>query len=83
MRPGISWAAKNGVTASGKTVTMPACSGPRIGREWTIILAANGYLDITAADTIQVDGGITSMRLDNYGASVTLRCTATNRWALV
>lgn len=73
------------VTTTALTISLPAATAARIGREWTIILAVSGYVDIavTGSDVIKVDGGKSSIRLDNYGATVTLRCLSASTWGLV
>ena len=73
------------VTASGKTMTLPACSSAILGREWTIVLATNGYVDIErdGTDTLTLPDNSAIIRLNNKGASVTLRCITTSSWGIV
>ncbi len=73
------------VTATGKTITLPAASTVRIGSKWTIILATTGYVDITRAgsDTITLPTTDTTIRLTNKGASVTLCCLTASSWGIV
>lgn len=73
------------VTASGKTITLPPCTDERVGRKWTVILAAAGWVDVTrsGSDVIKIDGGISTARLDNYGATLTLRCLSASTWGAV
>ena len=63
------------VTTSGTTETVPKSTTALLGTDITYILAVPGYVDITTqgGDTVQVDGSQTTIRLDNDGASVTLR----------
>ena len=72
-------------TASGITLTLPKASQSNIGEEWTIILGANGYVDISAsgADTINLPTSDTTIRIDNKGASVTLRMVSSTAWGIV
>ncbi len=73
------------VTATGKTLTLPAASSGRIGSEWTIVLATDGYVDITRAgsDTIVLPVTDTTIRLDTKGTSVTLRCYTATSWIII
>ena len=72
------------VTATGKTMTLPAASTARIGRSWTIILGTVGYVDITRAgsDTIYLPTNDVTIRLTNKGASVTLECLSATTWGI-
>lgn len=72
------------MTATGKTVTLPAASAARIGKDWTVILGVDGYTDITRAgsDTLTLPANDTTIRLDNKGASVTLRCLTASSWGI-
>ena len=72
------------MTATGKTVTLPAASAARIGKDWTVILGVEGYTDITRAgsDTLTLPTNDTTIRLDNKGASVTLRCLTASSWGI-
>lgn len=73
------------VTVTAKTVTLPAASIARIGKEWTIVLGVAGYCDIAAAgsDTLTLPTNDTIIRLNNKGASVSLRCISATSWSLV
>jgi hypothetical protein len=73
------------VTATGKTLTLPSAATAGVGRELTVILTVAGWVAITCAgsDTVQVDGSQTSIRLDNDGASVTLRVLSLTTWGIV
>ena len=73
------------VTASGKVVTLPAASTARIGLAWTVVLGAEGYVDVqcTGVDTIIVSPLDTVVRLEQRGASITLRCVSTTQWVIV
>ena len=73
------------VTASGKTVTMPAAAVGIVGHEWTVVLSVAGWCDIdcAGADTFIVDPTSATIRLDNKGASVTLRCVSASQWVIV
>jgi len=72
------------VTASAKTITLPAASADRIGKDWTVILGTAGYVDIARAgsDTLTLPETEITIRLDNKGASVTLRCLTASSWGL-
>lgn len=71
------------VTASGTTQTLPAASGV-VGYDYTVVLTVPGWVDIARAgsDTIEVDGSQTTIRLDNDGATVTLRAISSSAWGL-
>lgn len=72
------------MTATGKTVTLPAASAARIGKDWTVILGTAGYTDITRAgsDTLTLPTNDATIRLDVKGASVTLRCLTATSWGI-
>lgn len=72
------------MTATGKTVALPAASSARIGHDWTVILGVAGYTDITraGADTLTLPTNDTTIRLDNKGASITLRCLTSSSWGI-
>lgn len=72
------------MTATGKTVTLPAASAARIGKDWTVILGVAGYTDIASAgsDTLTLPTNDTTIRLDNKGASITLRCLTASSWGI-
>jgi hypothetical protein len=72
------------VTTTGKTITLPAASSARLGKEWTIMLATVGYTDITSGtDTINLPTNDNTIRLTNKGASVTIRCVSATSWGIV
>jgi hypothetical protein len=72
------------VTVSGTTQTLPSAASNQ-GREVTVIQGVAGWVDIVCAgsDEVAVDGGQTTIRLDQYGASVTLRAVAATTWGIV
>ncbi len=72
------------VTATGQTLTLPSAS-TNIGKTWTIILAVNGYVDIarSGSDTLNLPTNDTVIRLNNKGASVSLRATSATSWSIV
>jgi hypothetical protein len=73
------------VSATAKTITLPAASAARVGKDWTVILGTNGYCDIAAAgaDTLTLPTNDTIIRLNNKGASVSLRCLSSTSWGIV
>lgn len=73
------------VTASGKTITLPAASTARIGKVWTVILGTLGYTDIVRAgsDTLTLPVTDTRIRINNKGASVSLKCLTATSWGIV
>jgi len=73
------------VTASGTTQTLPAASNSQVGDEYTIIFAAVGFVDIarSGADTLNLPVADTVIRLNQKGASVTLRCLTNTSWGIV
>lgn len=72
------------VTATGKVITLPAASAARIGKDWTVILGTTGYTDIVRAgsDTLTLPTNDTTIRIDNKGASITLRCLTASSWGI-
>lgn len=72
------------VTATGKTITLPAASAARIGKDWTVILATDGYTDIArnGSDTLTLPETSSTIRLDQKGTSVTLRCLTASSWGI-
>lgn len=73
------------VSVTAKVITLPAASASRIGKEWTIVLGTIGYCDIAAAgsDTLTLPTNDTIIRLNNKGASVSLRCLSSTSWGIV
>jgi len=73
------------VTATGKTITLPAASTARIGNVWTIIQNVVGYVDITRAgsDTLVLPDSNTTIRIDTKGASISLKCITSSSWGIV
>lgn len=73
------------VTATGKTITLPAASTARIGKIWTVILGTTGYTNITrsGSDTLNLPTTETTIRLTNKGASVSLKCLTSSSWGIV
>lgn len=72
------------VTATGKTITLPAASSARIGHDWTVILATDGYTDVArnGSDTLTLPEISSTIRLDQKGTSVTLRCLTASSWGI-
>ena len=73
------------VTATGKTMTLPGAAAGLVGRTWTVVLGTNGYTTVSrsGSDTIILPDSSTSIRLDNKGSSVSLRCLTTSSWGVV
>lgn len=73
------------VAASGTVQTLPAASNSQVGDEYTVILATAGFVDVTrsGADTINLPVADTAIRLNQKGASVTLRCLTNSSWGIV
>lgn len=73
------------VTASAKTITLPTAIQSRIGYEWTIVQNCNGYVDIAAdvTDEFILPGGSDTIRLDQIGSVLTVRCVSTTQWVIV
>lgn len=73
------------VTATGKTMTLPAAATIRIGLDWSVVLGTIGYVDIVPAgsDTFILPDGETAIRLDQKGAFLTLRCLSATTWGIV
>ena len=73
------------VTASGKTMTLPAASVARIGQDWTVALGVAGITTIAVqgADVFLTEDDDTEVILDEVGASLTVRCVTTTAWVIV
>lgn len=73
------------VTASAKTITLPEAIPNRIGRQWTVMQNCNGITDVAsdATDEIVLPGGTDTIRLDQIGSTVTLRCISSTQWVIV
>lgn len=73
------------VATSGTTQTVPKASTALIGSDVSYSLTVPGWLDIVTqgGDTIEVDGSQTRIRLDNDGASVTLRYLSASTLGIV
>lgn len=71
-------------TVSGLTMTLPPVSAERYGRDWTIILGADGWVDITVSgdDLLILPVTDDTIRLTVKGSSVTLRCVSSNSWGI-
>jgi len=72
-------------TTSGITITLPAASTARVGKDWTVYLGTAGWVDVTVAgsDTFLLEDNEDTLRLDEEGASVTVRCITATSWGLV
>ncbi len=72
------------VSTTAKVITLPAASTARIGKSWTVVLGVSGYCDIetAGADTLTLPTNDTIIRLNNKGASVTLRCLSASSWGI-
>lgn len=75
------------VTATGKTITLPAASPTRIGKEWTINFSTTGTLTIqrNGSDTIMTPTSATdtSVSVTERGTSITFRCNSATSWIIV
>jgi hypothetical protein len=73
------------VTASAKTITLPNAQASRFGRTWTVIQNCAGYVDVApeAGDEIILPGGSDTIRLDQIGSNVSLRCVSATQWVIV
>ena len=73
------------VTASAKTITLPEATPARLGRTWTIIQNCTGYVDIAAdpTDVIILPDGNDTIRLDQIGSALTIRCVSSTQWVIV
>ena len=75
------------VTATGKTITLPAASTARIGRTWTINFSTTGTLTIQRAgsDTIMTPTSATetSISVTIRGTSMELKCNTATSWIIV
>ena len=72
------------VTASGRTITLPAASAARNGKDWTVIQGVGGYVDVTRAgsDTLMLPTNDTKSRLRTKGASLAMRCLTASSWGI-
>lgn len=73
------------VTATGKTITLPAAATGIVGKTWTVILATTGNVTITrqGSDTIVLPTTDTSVIMYNKGDSLSFRCISSTSWAIV
>lgn len=75
------------VTATGKTITLPAASPSRVGKDWTVCLATTGTVTIQRAgsDTIvtPISATDTSVVISVQGESITFRCATSTSWIMV
>jgi len=75
------------VTATGKTITLPAASTANIGRTWTINFSTTGTLTIQRAgsDTIMTPTSATetSISVTERGTSIQLKCNTATTWIIV
>ncbi len=75
------------VTATGKTLTLPAASTARIGKSWTAHFATTGILTIQRAgsDTIMTPTSATetSVIANIRGMSLDFECVSATSWAIV
>lgn len=71
-------------TVSGLTMTLPPASAERYGRDWTVLLAAAGWVDVTVSgtDVLILPVVDDTIRLTVKGSSVTLRCVSSNSWGI-
>ena len=75
------------VTATGKTITLPAASTASIGRTWTINFSTTGTLTIQrqGSDTIMTPTSATetSITVTERGTSIELKCNTATTWIIV
>ena len=75
------------VTATGKTITLPAASTAHIGRSWTINFSTTGTLTIQrqGSDTIMTPTNATetSITVTERGTSIELKCNTATTWIIV
>jgi hypothetical protein len=73
------------VTASAKTITLPNAQASRFGRTWTVIQNCAGYVDVEpeVGDEVILPGGSDTIRLDQIGSNVSLRCVSATQWVIV
>lgn len=75
------------VTASGKTITLPAASTANIGRIWTVNFSTTGTLTIQrqGSDTIMTPTSATdtSISVTERGTSITLKCVSASTWIII
>jgi hypothetical protein len=75
------------VTASGKTVTLPAASTARIGKTWTIEFATTGTCTVVTSGSdsfpAPTSATETTLIMTQRGQSVSFRCMSSTTWGLV
>jgi hypothetical protein len=73
------------VTASAKTITMPPAVPNRYGKTWTIVQDCLGYVDVEPdpTDEFILPGGSDTIRLDQIGSTLSLRCVSSTQWVIV
>ena len=72
------------VDTSAVTLTLPTATAARIGLEWTTVMDCTGYVDVAAdpTDEIVLPGGNDTIRLDQIGSTLTLRCVTATQWVI-
>lgn len=75
------------VTADAQTITLPAASLARIGKDWTVIFGTTGTCTIVCAgsDTFPAVTSATETTavMVSRGDSLTFRCTTATTWGMV
>lgn len=75
------------VTTTGLTLTLPAASTARIGKEWTVNLSVAGLVTVQRAgsDTIMTvtSATDTSVIINTRGDSLTFKCASASTWVIV
>jgi hypothetical protein len=71
------------VTESGTTITLPAASSARIGRDWTVALTVAGYATVRPGGSDELVLEDSPIVIEDAGTNVTLRCISVGSWVLV
>ncbi|MEB3213183.1 MAG: hypothetical protein VKL39_17665 [Leptolyngbyaceae bacterium] len=66
------------------TLTLPAATVERIGKTWTVVMNCNGYVDVEPdpTDEFILYGGSDTIRLDEIGSTLVMRCISTTQWVI-
>jgi hypothetical protein len=72
------------VDTSAVTLTLPQANAARIGRTWTAVMDCTGYVDVAPdpTDEVILEGGSDTIRLDQIGSTLSMRCISPTKWVI-
>lgn len=75
------------INATGKTLTLPACSSDRVSLSWTVNSGTTGEFTVTASTDDYIitpdSTADTSVQVFGLGTSLSLMCVSTAAWMIV